>query len=256
MKKSGIIFAIIVGIFSITYFLCSCSRTNKTLKIPTVISDIAYDENSDYGYTVYLLENKVPTPYLVLTNDYNGNTLLMRKYVLSELKPFNDYSSYYRNSSIDKFLNNEFINVFSDEIKDKIVDTTIKITAKQALNMHGEQLELMSTKIFLLSFEELGYGAKSTIIAADEGHTLSFFSDDVERRIAYNEKNEISAWWVRTPDTGYLSAPFVVSHTGAIGSVNSYNENGVRPVFCIKNDTFIAQSNKIIENDLVYYVVE
>lgn len=49
---------------------------NKNIE-PTKLEDIAYDVNESYGYTVYLKENDEYVPYLVLTNNYNGNCLLL-----------------------------------------------------------------------------------------------------------------------------------------------------------------------------------
>lgn len=253
MNKLLYIISIISGIVIVTCFFSSCDKADTTEFIPTTISDIAYNKNSNYGYMVYLFEDEKPTPYFVVTDNYNGNTLLMRQNTITKLKPFNDYSSYYRNSDIDVFLNNDFFNVFSTTMKSKVVETNVEITAESALNTHGNQTEIVKTKIFLLSFEELDFGAKSSGIATIEGKKLYFF-DNVNNRIAYNDNNEISAWWLRTPDTGYLSCSFVVSSNGKVGSVNSYNKNAVRPVFCIKNDTILNENSDIISGKTVFVI--
>lgn len=253
MNKLPYIVSIIGSFFIVICFFCFCDKNGTTETFPTTISDIAYNETIKYNYTVYLFENDKPIPYFVVTNNYNGNTLLMRKNTITELREFNGYSSYYKNSDVDVFLNNEFYNIFSKTIKDTIVDTEIEITSQTALNTHGNQTETMKTKVFLLSFEELNFNAKSSGIAAKEGQKLSFF-DNVNNRISYNDNSEVSAWWLRTPDTGYLSCPFVVSHNGKVGSVNSYNKNAIRPVFCVKNDTIINQNSDIIIGETVFVI--
>ena len=49
-----------------------------------VIADISFENNPHLGYTVYVMENGRYIPYLVLTHDYNGYTLLLRKHLLDE----------------------------------------------------------------------------------------------------------------------------------------------------------------------------
>ncbi len=62
---------------------------------PKVLSDLAYDVNEAFGYTVYIEENGKPTPYLVLTNNYEDNVLLLRKRLLDEFVMYNEYGFYY-----------------------------------------------------------------------------------------------------------------------------------------------------------------
>ncbi len=54
------------------------------------ISDIAYDRIFRSDYTVYIKENDEYAPYLVLTNNYNGNTLLLRQYLLDETRAYKE----------------------------------------------------------------------------------------------------------------------------------------------------------------------
>ncbi|MCL2400815.1 MAG: hypothetical protein FWC91_13855, partial [Defluviitaleaceae bacterium] len=98
--------------------ISGCSSMTK--EEVTVISDIAYDINPHLGYTVFISENGRYVPYLVLTNNYNGNTLLLRKYLLDELMPYYPYetgtwgsASYYGDSPLGHFLNDEFFLKFS-----------------------------------------------------------------------------------------------------------------------------------------------
>lgn len=72
------------------------------------VSDLAYDEADSINY-IYIMENGKYTPFLVLTDDYNGSTLLLRKEVLDENRRFNNYSAYYANSEIDLYLNEEYL---------------------------------------------------------------------------------------------------------------------------------------------------
>ena len=41
-----------------------------------------------------------------------------------------------------------------------------------------------------------------------------------------------SSWWLRTPNTYYLSCTYVIGANNKIGTTNAYDKNGVRPAFC------------------------
>lgn len=88
--------------------LSGCSSADD--KPPSSLGDLAYTaEKEELEFTLFVPEDDVLVPYLVLTNDYNhtGNCLLLRKCILEERSPFNlnvSYSAYYENSKIDQML--------------------------------------------------------------------------------------------------------------------------------------------------------
>lgn len=146
MKKiSGKIFVcsiIIIVVLSSTS--CGFDKNNAT------ISDIAYNNNSDY-YEVYVKENGKYVPFLVLESDYkNGKTLLLRKECLPDLRRFNDYSSYYENSEIDVYLNDVYLSCLGD-VCDYVEPIGIDIAAEEALGVSGRQCTKISRRVFLLS---------------------------------------------------------------------------------------------------------
>lgn len=83
--------------------LVSCVRSQETYisKLKSTLSN--YE-------TVYILENDSYVPYIIISDNYSGNTLLLRENILDDSRRFNEYSSLYENSEIDVFLNNSFIN--------------------------------------------------------------------------------------------------------------------------------------------------
>ena len=135
-----------------------CESVEKDSENVT-ISDIAYDNQVSSGifskigsgnnkieendYTVYIEENDEFVPYLVLTSDYNGNTMLLRKYVLEEERPYNEDSQevFYENSLVDKFLNNEYIKTLSDYVQDNIVNTQVLVTSTYTSEIGNRELE-------------------------------------------------------------------------------------------------------------------
>ena len=88
--------------------------TEPETKPVNTIADLAYGNNT-VPNRIYIVENEQYVPYLVLTDDYNGNCLLLREYLLDEPMQYNDpniyYSGYYENSTIDQYLNNDFLKI-------------------------------------------------------------------------------------------------------------------------------------------------
>ncbi|MDR1736173.1 MAG: DUF6273 domain-containing protein [Oscillospiraceae bacterium] len=194
---------------------------------PETLGDIAYDVDKRHGYTVYITENDEPTPYLVLTDDYNGNVLLLRERLLDEAVKYNDYGEgyaalteegyqlgYYNHSIVDKYLNETFLPWIDAELQDSIVDSEITITAEESLGNHGKYVEQITRKSFLLSYTELGY--EENIIHRIEGKSLKYFEDDSDRLIAYNSK-EAWPWWLRTPVTSLFNSSYGIDQKGRCG---------------------------------------
>jgi hypothetical protein len=144
-KKSFYI-SVISVFFIISIIFTGCSKNNTIKNEEFTIKDIAYDNYissknkiSEKDYTIYIKENDVFVPYLVITSDYNGNTLLLRKYVLEKKYSFDIESLevYYENSSLDKFLNEEYIKTLDTYIQNNVIETSILVT-KGGANQKGE----------------------------------------------------------------------------------------------------------------------
>ena len=231
------------------------------IKNEKFLSDIAYKKNKSYENAVYIKENGVFKPYIVLTSDYNGNVLLLRKFLLDETMPFNENEShmwagyenggYYENSSIDKYLNNNFIQVFDDWLQQRMPDSEITITAENSLGVTGEDTLTISRKIFLLSLFELDAGKSQSSVA--EGKALKYFTDDYLRRVACFSNGEKNPYWTRTPETWETYTVFTVGENG-IGSASADILSGVRPAFCLDANTAIHLNADIINNKNVYVI--
>lgn len=73
---------------------------------------MAYSEKCKIEPIIYIEEKAGFVPYIVLTNDYNGKTLLLRKEILPENRRVSDYSAYYEESEIDNYLMGEFLIIY------------------------------------------------------------------------------------------------------------------------------------------------
>jgi hypothetical protein len=241
----------IVMITALILSLLGCNPANRS-GFGGTIGDIAFDVNPKLGYTVYLNEDSTPIPYLVLTNDYNNSVLLLRKFVLDEPHIFNPnerFGSYYENSDIDTFLNEDFFNTLDADIQEIILESPITITEKSSIGVTGTDTVDIKRKIFLLSYAELGMPKSSTIPA--EGKKLKFFND-AAARIACFENGIATSWWVRSVDTWDDTVAIGVSPDGTVGGGGVYYENGVRPAFCVSGKTAISKRNDIIDGEVVY----
>ena len=132
----------LLSISAIVIFLMSgCGLLRNTPAKDDTIADIAYDVAKKFGYTVYLRENGVYEPYLVLTDDYEGegNVLLLRQYLMDEKRQYDHGSDNYDDSLIDQYLNGEFMEMLSPCVRGLMADSTITITAPARLRpVNGE----------------------------------------------------------------------------------------------------------------------
>lgn len=260
LRKKFICGLAILISFVLGYIALKILLNNRNTEVVT-LKNIAYDVQKKYGYTVYLKENADYVPYLVLTADYNGNVLLLRRDVLDDDLIYNDesknFSSYYEDSYVDRFLNNEFINSLDVKIKKSIVDSNITISSDKNLIGFGVETNDISRKVFLLSCSEIGLNSKYLI--PNEGSTLKYF-DKKGRRIVY-KNGEPWAWWLRTPYIGAGSYTMVwIIYQNEMADANSINgffpECGVRPAFCLNGDTNIVESLDILDGEKVFIITD
>jgi len=294
MKINKMCFGFGIFIIACMIFIVGCTKDNKAIDKKTTIGDIAYDgyvstgffskiglgknEVDEKDYTVYIKENGEFELYLVLTSDYNGNTLLLRKYVLEKEYPFelegddisyknssigrSLHSIYYENSSIDKFLNNEYIKTLDSYIQDNIVSTSILVT-KGYTSEKGFEMDVypIERKVFLISCTEIGLEGWARV--GKEGETLEYFKDK-KRYLAYAREGEKErVWYLRTPYFGNSGdGIWVVGMGGSLvgtgiadfGQPDGLTKSSVRPAFCVNNALFIEESTDVIEGKTVYVI--
>ena len=228
--------------FVIGIALCACSGEKEVKKV----SELAYDR-TDSTNLIFVLENGEYIPFLVLTNDYGGNTLLLRKEITDNIRRISDYSAYYAKSEIDLYLNEDYLESLT-ELSQYLSTTSVEITCDDALGVSGLETETVERKVFLLSCNEVGISDSVNI--APEGELLEYFRNE-ENRKAYLD-GELSSWWLRTPNTYYLSCSYVIGDNNKIGFTNSYDQNGIRPAFCVDGDMKIELRSGIVADEMVY----
>ena len=250
MKRGSDCWRVLI-LASIILSLCACGQNNAS---KSVLQDIVYTRGAEESeYTIQIKEETGYVPYLVLTDHYDGNCLLVRKYLLDENMKYNrnmPNGAYYADSEIDNYLQHTFSKRFGPSLESKLCDSSILITAKDSLYSGRPKTETIHRRIFLLSYSDVG-GNGGRIIA-NEGTWLDFFKDQTNR-IAAHESGKPDVWWLRTPETWYDTLVCTVGMTGTVGTgtvggPDGEYENGIRPAFCIGKD------EKIVKTDGKYYL--
>ncbi|MDO5062924.1 MAG: DUF6273 domain-containing protein [Peptostreptococcaceae bacterium] len=136
MKKRKLLYVLILMVLGAICIACTKFESEDNDWRP--IKELAYDEIGKENY-VYIKENDGYEPYMVLSKDYYGKTLLMRKFLLDEPRTFNIYeangfhNAYYPNSLMDVFLSNKFYKTLSPKMKELVLEMDIDITTEESI---------------------------------------------------------------------------------------------------------------------------
>lgn len=193
---------------------------------------------------LFITENGKLVPYLILSEDPVEGSLLLREHLLDEMMGFNResfYASYYGDSDIDTYLNSGFLGMISEPLRNAIMDTSIDITARESIGVSGSHTEMINRKVFLLSYTQAG--GVSSLNAPEEGKALKLLAG--EYLATGTASGEKEGWWLRTPNTWFLNAVFLVTEDGiiainSVGGTEGRYERGVRPAFRLASDIGLA----------------
>lgn len=247
MKRG--LFCLLIAVYAVFAVSCQCSHRLAQTKI----KDIAYDVAPAFGYTVYIKEQGVYQPFLVLTSKYHGNVLLLRQHVMDTYCETNDekaYTSYYANSKIDKYLNEDYLRKLSVDVQQQIIDSKIKIVAKESLGINGMKVDTIERKVFLLSLSEVGY-EKAIDFIPDEGASLLYFDSGL-KSCGVTDDGKVASWALRTPYTTYQMAVCILDGKGEMGIRNTWDKSGVRPAFCVSPNVKVSLSKTAVHGKSVY----
>ena len=204
------------------------------------VTDITAEELA-VGNTVYINENGVPIPYLVVhrglpSSKYNSNCnglWLLRKDAYTKRQWDNgNAGSYYNNSTIHTYLNGTFLALF-----DAAVQNIIKQATLQCL------YTTVSAKIFLLAYPEVVNtgSSMSMYLNVNEGSILSYFSGLTasanNKRVAYYN-GSATAWHLRTAPSSATEGGYRICNVNPDGAVywNMYTSTtslGIRPALIL-----------------------
>ena len=215
----AILAIILLGVLSVLLLIILLSRDTADAVSPLQrreamkLYEIAYDSlgrlyNNQDDITVYIRENGVWEPFLVLEASYpgegNGGTLLLRRYLIQERRPWlssedrqkrvgptlvrpvgrdgrRDFR-YYPANSIDIWLETEYIQVFSESMQERILITNVEVWdgwdhGRLGANRNVTVIETVPRRIFLLSENEVGWVGprRRRPSRAVEGEPIAYF---------------------------------------------------------------------------------
>ena len=168
----------------------------------------------------------------------NDKALIISNNVLMTRMYCNTNPTNWEKSNIRQFLNDSFYNeTFSDDEKELIIDTNLINPANSYYNTDGGNNT--ADRVFLLSIDEVlkYFGNSGNVKETVFGDVLVMFSIDDEyndMRIAYDDDDNASNWWLRSPgNSGEVAV--IVSNDGVIFLTGSpaISGNGVRPAMWI-----------------------
>ncbi len=237
------------------------------------LEEMAYDQSGRKNL-VYIKENNEYIPYLVLESNYGGggSVLLLRENVLPEPMPYRpspygeskeglggpwawqDYGSYYETSSIDKYLDKDFLKVFSPVVQEAIAATAIEVTDMESYgDKWAKATHMIERKVFLLSAVELGITFSVDYNITKEGTPLKYFeSKEHYVKKAYAADGTAWPYWTRTPWIWETYDVVVIGTELDFGRPSADKKMGVRPAFCLGKDIAVQKSDSVIEGKIVY----
>ncbi|WP_434292078.1 OmpL47-type beta-barrel domain-containing protein [Clostridium botulinum] len=179
----------------------------------------------------------------------DGSVTVMSKDIL-EKRPFDTKSlpsSHWGKSSLRAYLNGEFYNKLSEDLKTNILETHLINT-----NFNGKEDYYTDDKIFIPSLEEIGLKVCNS---KPVGSSFNAFHDNASRIAKFGDKDYEWTYWTRVPTTLTLQAlpagtDFDVFYVYSNGTSNYRDINfnrigdGVRPTLNLKSSTPVIYIDK------------
>lgn len=220
---------------------------------------------SDYavGDVVKLIEDGAETEYIVIhqgipdatiyDSSCNG-TWVLRKDVADNQQWNTSNVNDYENSAINLYLNSTILNKFSANIQGNINQVKIPYRAGSGIGTTTSSGSSgLSTKVFLLSYAELGF-SEDAYHPLKEGICLSYFvgtsGDSYDAKRVANLNGSPVSWYTRTPYCYYsLGQTTVLTvDTGGRGStVQCISSCGVRPAIVLNSNTRFDSNTNVIK---------
>lgn len=211
----------------------------------------------EIGTIVHIKESGVYQDYLVVhqglpssmyDSSCNG-TWLLRKDIYTT-RTWDSSNNDYKNSNIHSYLNNIFLDLFDNDIKNAIKQ--VKIPYQNGTGSGGSVASGangLSCKIFLLSDYELGWTTSDNSYFPRDGAKLSYFSSGTgsaanNKRIA-NYNGSATRWWLRSPYTRNTSYIWLVNPGGNYDNWLYGDTYGVRPALVMPSDLLVDDNNNI-----------
>ena len=191
-------------------------------------------------------------PSSIYDESCNGTWLLMKDLYESRQwhsSNVNDYA----NSTIHKWLNNEFLNLIDANIRAQIRQAKIPYRPGSGTSMSvNSGANGLSAKIFLLSNIEVG-GQTDWSYMPHDGARLAYFEYGTgtsanNKRLAYLN-GSAAYWWLRSPYTGNSSSAWRVHSNGDSGNTSNCSVSyGIRPALILPSSLLVSDDGSVTTN--------
>nr|WP_326203662.1 DUF6273 domain-containing protein [uncultured Oscillibacter sp.] len=191
-------------------------------------------------------------PSSIYDESCNGTWLLMKDLYESRQwhsSNVNDYA----NSTIHKWLNNEFLNLIDANIRAQIRQAKIPYRPGSGTSMSvNSGANGLSAKIFLLSNIEVG-GQTDWSYMPHDGARLAYFEYGTgtsanNKRLAYLN-GSAAYWWLRSPFTGgSYYAWDVDSYGNSNGTSYCSTSYGIRPALILPSSLLVSDDGSVSTN--------
>lgn len=205
----------------------------------------------EIGQTIKLNLNGTPWDWVVVNQGLpssiydascDGTWLLMKD--IYENRKWNDTNSnVLETSTVQSYLNGDFLNLFDSNIKSAIKQVKIPYYKNGGSGGTTQQgANGLPCKIFLLSALEVHY--EHSYIDSGEGAALSYFASCAtnaadSKRVAYLN-GSVANWWLRSPYTGNTSRVWHVCSDGDCSYRYAYYSYGIRPAIILPSDMIVT----------------
>ena len=191
-------------------------------------------------------------PSSIYDESCNGTWLLMKDLYESRQwhsSNVNDYA----NSTIHKWLNNEFLNLIDANIRAQIRQAKIPYRPGSGTSMSvNSGANGLSAKIFLLSNIEVG-GQTDWSYMPHDGARLAYFEYGTgtsanNKRLAYLN-GSAAGWWLRSPYANSSNSAWRVNSNGYSGGANyCSNSYGIRPALILPSTLLVSDDGSVNTN--------
>ena len=191
-------------------------------------------------------------PSSIYDESCNGTWLLMKDLYESRQwhsSNVNDYA----NSTIHKWLNNEFLNLIDANIRAQIRQAKIPYRPGSGTSMSvNSGANGLSAKIFLLSNIEVG-GQTDWSYMPHDGARLAYFEYGTgtsanNKRLAYLN-GSAAYWWLRSPNTDNSNLAWRVNSSGGSSyTINCSDSLGIRPALILPSSLLVSDDGSVSTN--------
>lgn len=199
------------------------------------------------GDIIYIKENGVKKPYIVLTHDYpaSGRTYLRRQKAVTSGLIVSDSirQKKYEGSDLDNYMENTFYNMIDSQFRALISPISILVKTKDV-----SHLETISRKVFAMSWTEL---TNENIDSPNlkDGTYIPYFDSNTKRIVQLESSGQNIIYWTRNifNDRNYGLRAHPIFADGSYGSNHSIvNDAGYVPALTFPSSVGVDDAGNIV----------